>query len=109
MCEEMIPIGKAMAEALLLESDESTVSLSETSIEMDCFEDTKFTLPVRYPNSPSRTYIRPHHERRGKIESGFKTADDHFPHLSRVTLPDHHTSSFAASRYVALDCESKNS
>ena len=48
----MIPIGKAMAEALL-ESDESTGG----SMEIDYFEGTQLIPPVKYPNPNTSAFI----------------------------------------------------
>ena len=106
----MIPVGKAMAEALL-ESDESTASLSEGSLDMDYFDDTQLIPPAKYPNANTNASVLVPSPRCNPL-SDIRTIRQseirrpHIPHLPLTSIHGNH-SSFSECRYVALDCESK--
>jgi hypothetical protein len=113
----MIPIGKVMAEALLEESDESTVSLSD----LESIEGEQ-TVPSGYPNPKAKPFT-PYQVERGY--AGFitptKVASPHldlearprcwwnvsqYPHTSSLLSNNGHVIG-SACHHVALDCESE--
>lgn len=95
-----------MAEALL-ESDESTVSLSEGSLEVDYFEDTQRMPPVKYPSATNAFIlpnppINPLSDGRTITQSVIRLPQ--IPHTPLSSIHGNHNS-FSECRYVALDCE----
>ena len=113
----MIPIGKQMAEALLEESDESTLSLSDhESIEGEA------AVSSGYPNPKAKPFM-PFHVDRGynggvtmptitgtalELEKWFSSLRNvsQSPHMSALLLKNDRIMS-GACHHVALDCESE--
>jgi len=114
----MLPIGKQMAEALLEESDESTLSLSD-------HESIEGEHPVSsgYPNPKAKPFMPVHVDREhngggvtlptitrhaSDLEQWFSSLRNlsQFPHMSALLSKNDHIMS-AAYHHVALDCESE--
>lgn len=103
----MIPIGEAMAEALL-ESDESTASLSETSVDKESFDDVLPPVPQFRFRNPTVAPLKPRNRRHGNPDKDGKVAipaakgaNVHPLPFARAEYP------LSMQRHVALDCESK--
>jgi len=113
----MIPVGKLMAQALLEESDESTVSLSDLeSIEGEP------GVSTTCPNSGGRPFMSFQVDRGVAQATTFKavaTSDPNFEQRSRSSWnvsPFSHITAFpsmnhriacSTHHYAALDCESE--
>ena len=110
-----VPIGKEMAEALLLECDESTASLSEVSTDREQFDETEISdaksscTPAAVDNSRRTLSVDVKMPRNVPPPPGFYGSETRgsspvnaklLATLSPYTFP-------LANRYVALDCESK--
>jgi hypothetical protein len=99
-----------MAEALL-ESDESTASLSEASMDGEIFEESQSLSSVPFLN-PRASSFKPRNRRRGTRDSGIIAPPPGFSSplcsalLSPSLLCDLPKGGWV-SQHVALDCESK--
>lgn len=109
--ESMIPVGKEMAEALL-ESDESTASLSEHSIEKEGFDDFALkTSNIGFGQTFEPVASHPHlTPKKGPAFSSAMTVRP--PPGLQSTSPSWRNNgrplvSLMDRRYVALDCESE--
>lgn len=89
-----------MAEALL-ESDESTASLSEASMDGEIFEDSRSLSSVPFLN-PKAMSFKPWNRRRSTGEGRIVGPPPGFS-----TPPATHLPSGVLGEHVALDCESK--
>jgi len=99
----MVPVGEAMAEALL-ESDESTASLSEASIDKDSFDEVQTAPSFR---TRCTVPFKPRNRRGGNRNKCVDTsATVKRPQVQPLSLggPERPV---MISRHVALDCESK--
>lgn len=100
----MIPIGEVMAEALL-ESDDSTASLSGTSTEHDSFEGGPTVTPSRLSQVVP---FKPRNRQRGDRSKCIKPVSLAKRPQSQSLLSRDLQPSLAMPQYVALDCESKS-